>query len=800
MALTETLDLDIRAAQNQLSRLNAQLDQLAQPLNIPVNISGEQAADSLRRDLNQADNAVESLNTELRETDRELDQIRGSARGASDAVLRVGTGGASAFSNLRGSILGVGAALVAIQGVRLLGGGAAAAIKEASSLEEAISKTNVVFGQFSDEVQVFAKAGPEALGLSNRAALQATSTFGNLFVALGLSQQAASDLSPDIVQLASDLASFNDIDVAEAIEKLRAGLVGEAEPLRALGVNLTAALVEAKALELGLVDASGAVTEAGKVQARYALILEQTTTAQGDYARTADGIANTQRSLQAAIQDLSAEFGQALIPAYRALLELAPTVLEAIRDLEPVVARLAQGFADGVPAIESFVDAIQILTTVPTVLGAFKEGSDALRDFGQGLTLLAVPGGFRAGLNQIRQGVFSIGEAVDNVNVEILRNDLINAVQAGVAPVNALADAVARLGGAGLDPAELNAEAAALAAIAGVDFTGAVAAADILREQGKNAGLSTPQIQAMTRALLAVHTVGSRFDADDIGLPPPPPIAPDILQQVDALDQLEAAAALTGGSIASLITDYDNLPPALQRAVDALSGSTVEYLEQVDAIDALRDEIGVLPGAMSAAQEALRDEEGQIIEDLDTFFEQFRTTMAEQEQFDLDLAILRIRGQGALADQFEEAGVEAGQALADAVADPVKAGLFNAELLGLVRDAGEGIAAEIEASIAGMPVTQGLIDSIVTAATQADSPEVRTALLNLAEALQLEIPVIFGPLPNIPAFSGEQRREFHGTEGLQTPLQITNNFFDTPAPTTDTVRINQSLTQIRGTS
>ena len=101
--------------------------------------------------------------------------------------------------------------------------------------------------------------------------MEATATFGNLFVALGLSQEAAATLSPDIVQLASDLASFNNIGVEEAVEKLRSGLVGEAEPLRTLGVNINEALVQAKALELGLVTSAGAATEAGKVQARYAL-------------------------------------------------------------------------------------------------------------------------------------------------------------------------------------------------------------------------------------------------------------------------------------------------------------------------------------------------------------------------------------------------------------------------------------------------------------------------------------------------------------------------------------------------
>ena len=47
--------------------------------------------------------------------------------------------------------------------------------------------------------------------------------------------------------LAADLASFNNIDPTEALDKLRSGLVGEAEPLRSVGVLLNEAAVQAKA-------------------------------------------------------------------------------------------------------------------------------------------------------------------------------------------------------------------------------------------------------------------------------------------------------------------------------------------------------------------------------------------------------------------------------------------------------------------------------------------------------------------------------------------------------------------------
>lgn len=660
MALTETLDLDIRAAQNQLSRLNAQLDQLAQPLNIPVNISGEQAAESLRRDLSQADNAVESLNSELGQTDRELDQIRGSARGASDAVLRVGTGGVSAFSNLRGSIIGVVGALGLIAGTGAALRGAFAVIQQASDLEESLSKTNVVFEDFSGNIQDFASTAPRALGLSTAAALESTATFGNLFVALGLTREAAATLSPDIVQLAADLASFNNIAVDEAIEKLRAGLVGEAEPLRTLGVNINAALVDAKALELGLVDVTGTVTEAGKVQARYALILEQTTTAQGDYARTSEGIANTQRTLNAEWENAQTTIGQALLPAYQALLDLMPTVIRAFEDLAPVIASASQSFADGVPTAQQFVDVIQTLSAVPTAVDAltapFTTVAGVLVGSLQSLT------DYEAGNARVNASLKDLSNTIDGLNIEKLRNGLINALQEGRDPVLALADALVVLTTLELDPAALLAEADALTAIAGIDITQGAQVAATLRQFGKDAGLSAPQVLTLTNSVLGFFTktqeassrFGEAFQLPTVG-------TGDVFGLItDSAERLGTTIGILNDfSQAAAQIQFDQLETELQASAQAF----------VDFAD-----------TGQAARDALRDAEGGIVDDFDDFFTNLQQELSSRTAFQDNLTLLRAMGLDDLAATFQELGLESAGALADAIADPSTAAQAEAFL------------------------------------------------------------------------------------------------------------------------
>ena len=125
-------------------------------------------------------------------------------------------------------------------------------------------------------------------------------------------------MSTSVVELAGDLASFNNVSPQEALEALRSGLVGETEPLRRFGVNINDAALKAQALKDGLIKSTKeGLTPAQKAQAAYSLIMEQTKTAQGDFARTSDGMANKTRIASAQFKDAAASLGNDLLPGLR---------------------------------------------------------------------------------------------------------------------------------------------------------------------------------------------------------------------------------------------------------------------------------------------------------------------------------------------------------------------------------------------------------------------------------------------------------------------------------------------------
>lgn len=100
-----------------------------------------------------------------------------------------------------------------------------------------------------------------------------------------------------------------------------AALRGEAEPLRRYGVLLDDATLKAAAMELGIYSGTGALTAQQKVLAAQKVIMEQTSLAQGDFARTSDGLANSQRQIEAAVKDAQVQLGTALLPVVQQLAE-----------------------------------------------------------------------------------------------------------------------------------------------------------------------------------------------------------------------------------------------------------------------------------------------------------------------------------------------------------------------------------------------------------------------------------------------------------------------------------------------
>jgi hypothetical protein len=213
------------------------------------------------------------------------------------------------------------------------------AIKAASDLGETISKVGVLFGESSKEIELFADGAAQALGQTKQQALDAAANFAIFGSSAGLAGEDLVKFSTDFVSLAGDLASFNNVSQDDAINAIGSALRGEAEPLRRFGVLLDAATLEAAAFSLGIYDGSGALTAQQKVLAAQKVIFEQTTAAQGDFARTSDGLANQTKILTAELENTKLIIGEALLPI---VLDLATAFATKI---VPLIKQFAKGLS-----------------------------------------------------------------------------------------------------------------------------------------------------------------------------------------------------------------------------------------------------------------------------------------------------------------------------------------------------------------------------------------------------------------------------------------------------------------------
>ena len=121
-------------------------------------------------------------------------------------------------------------------------------------------------------------------------------------------------MSMSITGLAADFASFYNLKHDEAFEKIRAGISGETEPLKQLGINISVANLEAYALSQGINTAYNKMSQAEQATLRYNYLMSVSANAQGDFARTSGSYANQMRIAQLNIQNFSTSIGSQLLP------------------------------------------------------------------------------------------------------------------------------------------------------------------------------------------------------------------------------------------------------------------------------------------------------------------------------------------------------------------------------------------------------------------------------------------------------------------------------------------------------
>lgn len=251
---------------------------------------------------------------------------------------------------------------------RKAAGGLFQLAQEASSLEETQSFTNVTFGEGADVMNAWGDSALKNLGMAKQTALEAANGFGGLFKLTGSTTEETVGLSQAMVGLAGDMASARDVPLEEALLAIKSGLIGEAEPMKRFNVLLSEARVKSFAYANGIASVGKELTEAQKVEARYAVIMADTADIQGDRARTSGSMANREREATEAAKDAAAVFGKDLATAMSGVYAIGSDVLGWLQELPPNVRNVVLGVGGLVTVVGPAAQGLFFMTSAYRML------------------------------------------------------------------------------------------------------------------------------------------------------------------------------------------------------------------------------------------------------------------------------------------------------------------------------------------------------------------------------------------------------------------------------------------------
>ena len=259
-------------------------------------------------DITDIQSALKQLKNGSSEAGSNLNEVGKGAENSSGSLKKLGaTIGIS--SSIMSSLIGV-----AKQCARSFADFAKDSVSAASDFDENLNKTLAVFGEAGQRFIDMSGSMASAMGMSKNQYLESVSLFGAIGKAMNIPNDQLMTMSENLTGLATDLGSFYNKSTEQAMTALKGALTGETEALKEFGIVANETTMDAFVKEQG--KSWSAMSAGEKAMARYQYIMQQTGFIQGDFARTSDGLANSQKQLQANMENLKVAIGTGLVPVF----------------------------------------------------------------------------------------------------------------------------------------------------------------------------------------------------------------------------------------------------------------------------------------------------------------------------------------------------------------------------------------------------------------------------------------------------------------------------------------------------
>lgn len=312
----------------------------------------------------------------------------GTVQGELGKTQKASSGFVKAFASVGKAVAVAGAA---VGGAALLIG--KKSLDAAAYVEEMENKFNVVFKNSASDMDAWADSFADAIGRNKTEIKSAVANQSDLMIGMGMTEDVAGDLSKKYTELAYDLASFNNVNDATAIEAMTKAMMGETEMAKSLGLNLSVTTMEQSEYVKALGKSWKEMTQAEKAEAYYQEAIKQSTNAIGDAERSSGSYTNQVKKLQSKKQELYETIGSKLLPIFTPLVTKMAEMVDKVIDGVKAFSDIYTETGSAAEALKGFFEAIG-LDKLAQVISFCQKWKDELTALGiflgfAGLAILA---------------------------------------------------------------------------------------------------------------------------------------------------------------------------------------------------------------------------------------------------------------------------------------------------------------------------------------------------------------------------------------------------------------------------
>lgn len=255
----------------------------------------------------------------LRKTDQEAYKVSNALNKINDTGKKVSEVGKSLTTKLTLPIVALGGA----------------SFKMAADMQDSVGAVEQVFDNSSTSILNWAKQLPAYFGISNAQALEHASIMGSMLKNIGgQTEEVAAQQTQALVELAGDLSAMYGGSVEDALNSITSALSGNNQAMKKYGTAVLDADVKQKAFELGLYSGTGAMSAQAKQAGTLAIIMDQTSDAQGQASRESDTASGSMKEFATTIKNLSTDIGEVLLPIVTPMIQKVSEWVQKFSDLD----------------------------------------------------------------------------------------------------------------------------------------------------------------------------------------------------------------------------------------------------------------------------------------------------------------------------------------------------------------------------------------------------------------------------------------------------------------------------------